>query len=368
MTADTLADPVINGPYGPPQEHFELGPDGSPTGVVRPGRRPSESFIPVPVVTKGRRRAAVVQETFDLTTDGERREVNTLINDVRRQVELWRNRNYPGATAISRKLMTYWADPDRENRVLYCQREAAETAIYLAEVAGRHGEPDFRTRIDPANQQHNDGLPRVGLKMATGTGKTVVMAMLIAWHTLNKVHAPNDARFTKRFLVVSPGITIRDRLRVLLPSDVENYYRLRDLVPADLATGLGEAQVLIVNYHQFLLKDRREIQGVARNTRLLLTAGKRVDPFRETPDEMAARVLRDFIGRGKGEIVVLCDVCRPRGYADCLWFGRCHARWSIGCCRHSCATDSPVRQGPSLLSLMLVEIRTTDDDPRAARS
>jgi len=90
-------------------------------------------------------------------------------------------------------------------------------------VAGRHGEPDFRTRIDPQNRLHNEGLPRVGLKMATGSGKTVVMAMLIAWQTLNKVHAPNDARFTKRFLVVSPGITIRDRLRVLLPSDVENY-------------------------------------------------------------------------------------------------------------------------------------------------
>ena len=98
---------------------------------------------------------------------------------------------------------------------MFCQREAAETAIFLAEVAGRHGTADYRRRLEPENQLHNDGLPRVALKMATGTGKTVVMAMLIAWQTINKVMTPNDARFAKRFLVVTPGITIRDRLGVL---------------------------------------------------------------------------------------------------------------------------------------------------------
>ena len=115
--------------------------------------------------------------------------------------------------------MQHWADPDKESRVLLCQREAAETAIFLAEVAGRHGTADYRARLDPLNSDHNANLPRVALKMATGSGKTVVMAMLIAWHTLNKVHPPQDARFSQRFLVVTPGITIRDRLRVLLPSD-----------------------------------------------------------------------------------------------------------------------------------------------------
>jgi type III restriction enzyme len=147
----------------------------------------------------------------------------------------------------------------------------------------------------------------VALKMATGSGKTVVMAMLIAWQTLNKVYTPNDARFAKRFLVVAPGITIRNRLRVLLPSDQGNYFKERDLVPHDLWAGLQEAQVLIVNYHQFLLRDRKEIKGVASNTRKILKYGKTVDPFVETPDEMVARVLRDFLGRGKGEIVVLND-------------------------------------------------------------
>jgi type III restriction enzyme len=191
--------------------------------------------------------------------------------------------------------------------VLFCQREAAETAIFLAEVAGRHGTADYRGRLDPLNKEHNANLPRVALKMATGSGKTVVMAMLIAWHTLNKVHTPQDARFSKRFLVVTPGITIRDRLRVLLPSDPDNYFRERDLVPPDLWGGLHEAQVVITNYHQFIPKDRKEIQGVASNTRKILLYGKKVDPFKETGDEMASRVLRDFIGRGRNEIVVFND-------------------------------------------------------------
>lgn len=312
MVADSdevtsLANPVINGPYDPPDRHFEVDDRGSPTGVLLPGRRPSISSIPIAPVQKGQRKKGGTQAALDFDATGERIEANTLINDIRREVDLWRARQYPGATAISRKLMQHWADPDRENRVLFCQREAAETAIFLAEVAGRHGTADYRTRLEPENRAHNAGLPRVALKMATGAGKTVVMAMLVAWQTLNKVYTPNDARFAKRFLVVAPGITIRDRLRVLLPSDPGNYYRERELVPHDLWAGLQEAQVLIVNYHQFLLRDRKEIKGVASNTRKILKHGKAVDPFVETPDEMVARVLRDFMGRGKGEIVVLND-------------------------------------------------------------
>jgi type III restriction enzyme len=300
---ETIENPVLNGPYDTPIRHFEIGRQG-PTGAIVQGRRPSESYVPVPVSRKGRK---AVQQELDFDTTGERREVNTLINDVRRQLELWRARNYTGATSISRKLMQYWADPARDNRVLFCQREAAETAIYLAEAAGRNGEPDFRVRLAKPNAIHNDGLPRVALKMATGAGKTVVMAMLIAWQTINKVFSPQDSRFVKRFLIVTPGITIRDRLRVLLPEDTSNYYRERDLVPADLWAALQEAQLVITNYHAFLLSNAREIEGVAANTRKILIAGKAEDPFRETPDAMVSRVLRDLSGRGRGEIVVIND-------------------------------------------------------------
>ena len=308
-----LANPILNSPYDPPAEHFALGPSG-PTGETKVGRRPSESFIPVPVGRRRRGAAAQAadedgaeQGQMDFDPTGGRREANSLINDIRTRVDRWRAYDYPGVTPVTRKLLQHWADPTRENRVLFCQREAAETAIYLAEAAGRRGEPDFRTRVDAENRTHNDRLPRVGLKMATGSGKTIVMAMLIAWQVANKAFSPRDARFTNRFLVVTPGITIRDRLRVILPADSENYYHQRDLVPPDLLATLGDASISIVNYHTFLLRDAKEMRGVASNTRKLLTAGKSVDPFKETEGQMVERVLRDLSGRGKGEIVVLND-------------------------------------------------------------
>ncbi len=307
-TVESLENPILNSPYDPPGKHFVLGPHG-PTGEVRVGRRPSESFIPVPV---GRRRRGGAgpepeQQTLDFDITGERREVNSLINDIRARVDRWRSFNYQGVTPVTRKLLQHWADPTREDRVLFCQREAAETAIYLAEVAGRRGEPDFRTRLTTENRTHNDDLPRVGLKMATGTGKTVVMAMLIAWQTANKAFSSRDGRFTNRFLIVTPGITIRDRLRVLLPAEDANYYGERDLVPPDLWPTLADASISITNFHTFLLRDTKEIRGIAGNTRKFLTAGKPIDPFKETDAYMVDRVLRDLSGRSKGEIVVLND-------------------------------------------------------------
>jgi hypothetical protein len=245
-----------------------------------------------------------VQDTLDFDVTGERREQNTLINDIRREVERWRASNWNGVTPYTRKLLMHWAPgPHREDPVLFCQREAAETAIFLTEIAGRHGTADYRRRLQPENDLHNDGLPRLGLKMATGTGKTVVMAMLVAWQTVNKVFTPKDSRFAKRFLVVTPGITIRDRLGVLHPEREDNYYRERDVVPTELWEALLQAQIEIVNYHAFLPRDAKEIQGVSSNTRKLLRGGRPelADAFRETPGMVAARVLRG-LGIGKGEI------------------------------------------------------------------
>ena len=307
MTTAEIDNPVLNGPFEVPQRHFEIGRFG-PTGRVLKGRRLSESFIPVPPPKKSRNSGDQIALDFDST--GERVEKNDLINQVRSEVELWRARDYPGITSQTRKLIQYWSTGPltRNEPVFYCQREAAETAIYLTEVAGRHpGASDYRPRLASENSLHNAGLPRQGLKMATGTGKTVVMAMLIAWQSVNKVHFPRDTRFSKRFLVVTPGITIRDRLRVLLPSDQDNYYRERDLVPPDAWDAVLQAQVVITNYHAFLLRDVREISGVAANTRKILTSSRALDPFRETPDQMVTRVLRGLSGHGKGGIVVLND-------------------------------------------------------------
>ena len=92
--------------------------------------------------------------------------------------------------------------------------------------------------------------------MATGSGKTLVMAMLIAWQALNKLHDRQDARFSDAFLIVTPGITIRDRLRVLLPTDPDNYYRQRDILPPDLLERLAQARIVVTNFHAFLPRDR----------------------------------------------------------------------------------------------------------------
>lgn len=309
---DPLASPVINGPYAVPSRHFEVGPTG-PTGVVADGRRPSESFIPVAPVRKGRgpkakKQASVGQLELGLTHEQVQR--NTLINDLRHDVELWRKSGYKGATRVSRRLLEFWSDPDRDNPILFAQREAAETAIFLGEVSGRGQFKDWRPVLDEANEEHNAGLPRIALKMATGSGKTVVMAMLIAWHTLNKVANSQDRRFVKRFLLVAPGITIRDRLRVLQPADPGNYYRERGLVPPEMEGQLGKAQILITNYHAFLLKDAKEIRGVSATTRKILTEGESVDPFKETDEAMVSRVLRGWgvgTGRRQSDIVVIND-------------------------------------------------------------
>jgi type III restriction enzyme len=307
--AETIDNPILNSPYNQPDRYYEIGANG-PTGQIRDGRRPSESWVPIAVTKKGRKgKHADAQLEIDLDATGERRKPNDLVNDLRRELAKWRmSGQYPGVTPISRKLLQHWADAERENRVLFCQREAAETAIFLTEVAGRHGYADSRARVDPENAAYNGGLPRVALKMATGTGKTVVMAMLIAWQTLNKVRSPRDARFTNRFLIVTPGITIRDRLRVLLPEDAQNYYDLRDLIPADLKSDLEHARIVITNYHAFQLKDAKEVRGIARNTRLFLKGNRTDDPLKETPQAMVSRVLRDLGGaREKQQVMVLND-------------------------------------------------------------
>lgn len=165
-----IENPILNSPYEQPTSHYAVGPQG-PTGEIVEGRRLSESFIPIAIAKKGK----ASQGALDLAA-GERAEKNDLINEIRRDVNRWRmGGHYASVTPITPKLLQHWADPDRENRVLYCQREAAETIVFLTEVAGRHGTfADWRKRLDEVNEDRNSELPRAALKMATGSGKTVV--------------------------------------------------------------------------------------------------------------------------------------------------------------------------------------------------
>ncbi len=311
MADKVIDNPILNRPYDEPTRHFAFDDEGI-TDRIEEARRPSSYFVPVPRPRKGTRQL----ELAELTADQIR--LNELVNRIREQVTRWRRAGYPRVTPTTRRLLEHWADPERENRVMFCQREAAETAIYLSEVASRDTDVWMRNALDEVNGEHNDGLPRVALKMATGSGKTVVMAMLIAWQVLNKVAAPRDRRFTKRFLVVTPGLTIRDRLRVLLPGDPENYYRLRDLVPAELHGGLGQAQLVITNYHTFLPREEGPTRGASATTKDVLTArvGGR-GSLLETEAQVVRRVLRD-LGGGTQEVMVLNDEAHHcyRGRSD----------------------------------------------------
>ncbi len=128
------------------------------------------------------------------------------------------------------------------------------------------------------------------------------MAMLIAWHTLNKIRNPQDARFSDAFLIVTPGITIKDRLRVLLPSDPQNYYRERDILPSERMPELGRAKIVITNFHTLQLREREKVGKI---NKAILSRGREESPFKETPPQMVARVCRE-IG-GKRGLIVLND-------------------------------------------------------------
>jgi len=302
-----IENPILNSPFTEPTRHFELSDDGLSDRIVE-RRRTSAYFVPVPPPrSKGK------QLHLDAEWARERRRDNDFINRVRLELFKWRSGGYQGVTTTTSRLLAHWGAPDRERRLFFCQREAVETAIFLAEVAGRVGNASFEDELRQANEGANPGLFRIAFKMATGSGKTAVMAMLIAWSALNKLAAPQDRRFADCFLVVSPGITIRDRLRVLLPSDPASEYAERDLVPDELRDRLGRAKVVVTNFHSFLLRERQPASKLAKR----ILAGRNPapeSPFQETPDEMVRRVCRE-LGSRRG-IVVLNDEAhhcyRPR--------------------------------------------------------
>jgi len=225
MAQVIIPNPVLNSPFDAPGRHFYFDEEGITDKVVE-SRRLSSYFVPVPQPKKKGAQLALDNEWTQ-----ERIKENKFINEVRGAISKWRFGGHTGVTSATRQLLQYWTNPDRERRLFFCQIEALETAIYLTEIADRQDGAWILRQLREANQANSALLNRVAFKMATGSGKTVVMAMLIAWHTLNKLATPQDARFGDAFLIVTPGITIRDRLRVLLPNDPGNYYRQLDVVP-----------------------------------------------------------------------------------------------------------------------------------------
>ncbi len=301
MTKPFYERPILNSPYAPPTRHHALSEDGQPLEQMPLlGRRRSQYVTPVP---KARRKRATVsgQDELRFGADQETdQEYNPspIINEIRGHLESWRRLSNPadwGVTAATQRLLQHWRHHEFAGaRPFFCQIEAVETAIWLAEVANPRGQHAHIFRhLKESNEEANPELTRVALKLATGAGKTTVMAMLIAWQAVNAARQPNSSRFSRGFLIVAPGITIRDRLRVLLPSDPDNYYQTRELVPPEMMTELRKAKIVITNYHAFQQRERLETNKVGRS----LLSGWREAPLitRETEGEMLARACGDLL-------------------------------------------------------------------------
>ena len=321
--------PILNSPYAYPARHWELDGTGQPTQSILEYRRRAEFITPIPKPRKQKGKSAQDQLIFSklgqgISSDGQQYDHTKIINAVRGEVDAWRSLPNPSdwrVTPETTRLLQHWRHYDFQGvRPFFCQLEAVETAIWLTEVApklGKSGEY-FLEHLRSANLDANPDLMRLALKLATGAGKTTVMAMLIAWQTINAVRHPNSKAFTRGFLLVAPGLTIKDRLRVLQPNDPDSYFKTRELVPSDLLVDLQKAKIVITNYHAFKLRERMELSKGGR----LLLQGRGNDPIDtlESEGQMLQRVMPELMGMKN--ILVINDEAhhcyreRPNKYSE----------------------------------------------------
>ena len=295
--------PILNSPYEYPSRHWELDEAGQPTQKIVDGRRRADFVTPIPKPKK--RRGApqeiglLLDEGLGLSTQEQKYDHTALITSVREQVDAWRqlpNPNQWRVTPETARLLQHWRNHRFSGiRPFYCQVEAAETAIWLTEVAPQAGNKGkaILEHLTNANKEANPELMRLALKLATGAGKTTVMAMLIAWQTINAVRHPQSKRFSRGFLIVTPGITIRDRLRVLQPNDPDSYYQSRELVPQDMMPEVERAKIVITNFHSFKLRETLELSKGGRS--LLQGRGEELKTV-ESGGQMLQRVMPELMG------------------------------------------------------------------------
>ena len=264
---------IINSPYVEPQQYWEYIRD-TREFVLQAGRRPAGYVV-----------ASESSKSFD--DPGTFIEID-LVNTIRPRINKWRETGYPGVTGITKRLLQHWQDPEerKDRRFFFCQLEAIETLIWLTEAP----EAD-KTGIEIPS----DGgeFSRWCNKMATGSGKTIVMSMLIAWNVLNKVANGKDTRFSKNVLIVAPGLTVRNRLSVLNPTDPENYYEEFNIVPSGLMDSLRQGKIIIKNWH-----------GLAWQTEEKIAKKKSVDKRGAKSDEAYVKEVLGDMANATNIIVI----------------------------------------------------------------
>lgn len=267
-------NPILNNPYLEPKLHYATDLEGALNYKdIREGRRIFTTDIQVMPNKQGPQSS--IFEVNDMASEYG----SHIINLCRKEICVWRNANYPNTTRITKELLTFWfKNPDRlvTKKLFFAQQEAVETAIWINEVAeksnaGQHILNLLKNGQQTVSDDLSDQLPRIAFKMATGSGKTVVMACLICYHYFNRQEYRNDTRFADYFLIVAPGVTIKSRLGVLFvdtknknPKDIEDYYRVRALIPANMEDRLANlnARLVITNYHTF---EPKILQGNKRS-------------------------------------------------------------------------------------------------------
>lgn len=308
-------NPILNSPYEEPKKHYATDLEGNlDYSDVRKGRRifaPDFQVIPV------KQRAQ--SSAFEINDMREQYQ-NHLINKIRKEVGIWRAEGYGNnITRVTKELLTFWFNnPERhvEQELFFAQREAIETAIWLNEVAtksnvGQHI-LNLLKEAQTLNHEPDLNLPRIAFKMATGTGKTVVMAALILYHFFNRQEYRNDIRFADYFLLVTPGITIKDRLGVLFVDtfnksllEIQDYYRQRSLVPRRLEQPLLNlnARIVITNYHAF---EAHTLQG---NKRSPFDGKLNAEGNKSVAKEDVSQVIKRVLGKFKPDsrLLILND-------------------------------------------------------------
>lgn len=295
--------PILNSPYEYPKRHWELDSQGQPTQKIIESRRQAAYITPIPKPKKqkgsSQQQELIIDEGKGLSTEKQQYDPTPIINELRHYVDQWRRLPNPNdwlVTPETARLLHHWRHHKfNDIRPFFCQVEAVETAIWLTEVAPQIGKAGkkFLDHLANANNDANPELMRLALKLATGAGKTTVMAMIIAWQTINAVRRPQSSKFTRGFLIVTPGLTIRDRLRVLQPNDPDSYYASREIVPGDMLVDLERAKIVITNYHAFKLRERLDISKGGRS--LLQGRGEPINTL-ETEGQMIQRVMPDLMG------------------------------------------------------------------------
>ena len=241
MERATIDRLIINSPYGEPTKYWSYDRERRTFSLVE-GRRPAGYVI-----------ASEGSRSFD--DPGHFVEI-PLVNLIRPRVRAWREAGYPGVTGITKRLLEHWTNPEEfdNRRLFFCQLEAAETLIWLAEAPAAD-------KVGVELLYDGGPFQRLCAKMATGSGKTVVMAMVIAWHILNKVTYPQDLRFARNVLIIAPGLTVKSRLAVLEPSNPENYFEAFSIVPSSLLDKLRQGRVIVRNWHALNWETEEKIAG-----------------------------------------------------------------------------------------------------------